>query len=312
MAGQGSKIVATDFNTIQSKIQAVLGTGGTNPNTGLADSTFGYGQTPVSIQVAANAKISVNQWSNLRTDLVKARQHQTGITVGSRESTDPLFVAGQDLKIPTTSNKITETDRATYNQMADYVVTDRLLAASGQLSRETMSNLTYSTNWNGTLSHIITVTFSTTDVPRYFFNTGGYFDFSASHNITGADSKNTAWKNVINGIGAVTFSRTTTTSTGSGTSSAIGFVHLTTSDQMIYQKLSSTYTPNQYRIYARLGATANIMIFTLQFADLSGQPNPPWGTDESIIGSITSKGEIIRATGVNVSIASPTVSASFS
>lgn len=311
MAGQGTLVVATDFNTIQSKIQAVLGAGGTNPTTGLADSSFGYGQTLVSVSVAANSKITASQWNNLRTDLVKARQHQTGITVGSRESTDPLYVPGADLKIPTTTNKITETDRASFNQMADYVITNRLVAASGQLSRETISNLTYSTNWNGTISHTVTVTFSTADSVRQFFNAGGYFEFSASHLITGTDSKNTAWQNVINGIGVVTFSRTSTVSTGSGTAAAIGFVHLTSSDQKIYQRLSSTYTPNEYRIYARFGATSNVVIFTMQFADLSGQPNPPWGTDEVIIGSVTSKAEIVRATGTNVASPAPSVSASF-
>ena len=311
MAGQGTLVIATDYNTIQGKVQAVLGTGGTNPSTGLTDSSFGYGQTLLSVSVAASTKITASQWSNLRTDLVKARQHQTGITVGSRESTDPLYVPGADLKIPTTTNKITELDRASFNQMADYVVADRLLATSGQLSRDTLSNLTYSSNWNGNISHSITLTFTSTDGPRNFFNAGGYFDFSASQLITGTDTKNIAWRDLINAIGVITFSRTTTVTNGSGTAAAIGFIHLTTSDQKIYQKLSSTYTPNEYRIYARIGATANILIFTLQFADLIGQPNPPWGTDEVVIGSVTSKAEMVRATGTNVATPFPSITASF-
>jgi hypothetical protein len=311
MAGQGTLVVATDYNTIQSKIQAVFGDGGTNPNTGLPDGSFGYGQTLVSIPVSANAKVSVTQWNNLRTDLVKARQHQLGITVGTKESSDPLYVPGQDLKIPTTANKVTETDRASFNQMADYVISDRLVAAAGQLSRDTVSNLTYSSNWSATITHSVTMTFSTTNRPRNFFNAGGYVDITASQLITGTNTKNDAWKNLINTIGVVTFSRTTTTTTGSGTASAIGFTQLTTSDQLIYQKLSSAYSPNVYRIYARIGATANILIFTIQFADLNTPADPTWGIDEVITGSVTSKVETVRATGTNVSSALPTITASF-
>ena len=308
MAGQGSKVVATDFNTIQNKIQAVLGTGGTDPNTGLADASFGYGQAVGSAAVAANSKISVAQWVGLRNDLAKARQHQLGITLGTLESTNPSYVAGTDLMIPTIDNKVKETDRASFNQMADYVISDRLISASNQMSRDIMSELTYSSNWNTTITHSVTITFASAENARLFFNTGGHLDLSASHNITGTNSKNTAWQNVINGIGFVILGRSTTTTTGSGTPSAIGYLNLTTTNQMIYQKLSSTYSPNQYRVYAKLGASSNIVIFTAEFADLSPNPNPPLGTDEVVIGTVTSKIEAIRASGSNVAITGPTAS----
>ena len=80
MSGQYTKVIATDYNTIQKKIAAVLGIGGTDPNTNLADNTFGYNQSVLSNQVSVNAKVSSNQWSNLRTDILKSRQHQTGAT----------------------------------------------------------------------------------------------------------------------------------------------------------------------------------------------------------------------------------------
>lgn len=308
MAGQGTLVVATDYNTIQGKVQAVLGTGGTNPTTGVADSSFGYGQTLLSGSVSANSKITVSQWNNLRTDLVKARQHQTGITVGSRESTDPLFVAGQDLKIPTTTNKITETDRASFNQMADYIVSDRLLTVSTQVSKDVMSNLTYSTNWSDILSHTVSLTFSSIDQIRYFVNTGGYLEISASESITGTDDKNTSWKTIFTGIGTISIKSSSTTSTGSGVGSAIGLLNLTTSDQIVYQKTGPSYSPNQYRVYARKDSAGTTVTITIQFADLNSQPNIPWGTDEPIIGSITSTVNSVRASGTNVSILSPIVS----
>jgi hypothetical protein len=71
MAGQGTSVLALDYNNIQTKIQNILGTGA---------STTGYGQFVSSSQVPSTRTIiSATQWSNLRTDLINARTHQTGV-----------------------------------------------------------------------------------------------------------------------------------------------------------------------------------------------------------------------------------------
>jgi len=77
----GSKIAAADYNTIQGKIALVLGSG---------SGDYGYGQSVASSSVSANAKISMTQWANLRSDLLRARQHQIG---GDQSSllTDPAI-----------------------------------------------------------------------------------------------------------------------------------------------------------------------------------------------------------------------------
>jgi len=77
----GDKIAATDYNTIQGKIALVLGSG---------SGDYGYGQTVLSTSVSANARISMSQWANLRTDLLRARQHQIGGDVSSL-LTDPAI-----------------------------------------------------------------------------------------------------------------------------------------------------------------------------------------------------------------------------
>ena len=104
MTGQYTKIIAVDYNTIQKNIAAVLGVGGTNPLTNATDATFGYNQSVLSSQVTVNAKMSSNQWSNLRTDILKARQHQTGLS--------------ETLVDPTVSEKITEAKNSADEQIA--------------------------------------------------------------------------------------------------------------------------------------------------------------------------------------------------
>ena len=170
--------------------------------------------------------------------------------------------------------------------------------------------MTYSTNWTETVTHSVTLTYSSTDHIRHFLNSGGYLEIAASESITGTNTKNTSWKTLISEIGVITFGRSATTSTGSGSASSIGFSNITTTDQVIYQKLGPSYSPNQYRIYARKDSAGTSIIFTIQFADLSSQPNVPWGTDEPVIGTITSVVSSVRASGVNVSVVSPTVSSS--
>ena len=76
MAAVGSTISASDYNTIRSKIIAVMGAGGTNPNTGSTDLSFGYNQTTNSVApVTATTTIAKSQFDNLRFDISRRRWH---------------------------------------------------------------------------------------------------------------------------------------------------------------------------------------------------------------------------------------------
>ena len=297
MAGQGTLITATDYNTIQAKIALVLGSG---------SGDYGYGQSVSSSSVAANAKISVTQWTNLRNDLVKAYQHQTGITVANYSPTDPGYTSGNDLKIPTTALKLVEIDRAAYNTMADAITTSRLaVPPSAQATRENLVAVqTRTASWNGTLSQTITVSFADANAARYYFNTGSRFEFSSSRTGGVGGAKDISWSTILTGMATIYFNISTTTCTGSGNTSAIGYAGLTTSDQVVFSKdvSGSTYYPNQFRLKARAPA-ANQIIFTLEWADASGQPNAPWGTDEDVTGTLTSTVQVYRSSGdVTVSL----------
>jgi len=76
-AGQFNKIEWSDYNAIQSVIAPVLGA------TPTASGNTGYGQSVASSQVTQYAKITNIQWGNLRTDILRARQHQTGTDLTS-------------------------------------------------------------------------------------------------------------------------------------------------------------------------------------------------------------------------------------
>lgn len=299
----GSLIIATDYNTIQSKVALVLGVG---------SGDTGYGQTVASSQVSVDSKISVLQWSNLRTDLLRCRQHQTGADESS------------SLTAPSGSTKIYESDRAAYNTMADTITTNRLVTPpTGQATTEDLITPAVRTApWNGARVHTVTVTFGSADAMRYFFNTGSQFWFTASRvgdpNVAG--TKNYSWSQLLGtdtsifttGMGTIKFNHNSTTCTGSGNASAIGYRQLTTSDQRIFTKNATLYTPNAYYINARLSGTTQI-VFSIVFDDAATSapfPNPPWDIDEDVTGTLTSSVRVWRASGSNVSVPLPSATSS--
>jgi hypothetical protein len=286
MAGQNTLIISTDYNTIQSKIAIVLGVGSAN---------FGYNQTVSSNQVVAGNKISITQWNNLRTDLLKARQHQTGLDESG------------NLIQPAANVKILEASRAAYNTMADLSTTNRLAVPPvSQATRENLITPAVRTSaWNGVLTHITTTNFADTNAARAFFNTGSLIECSASRTGGSSSIKNSSWTTLLANMGRISFGHTATTATGSGSISLIGYYDLTTIDQLIFTKATETptYSPNAYRVYARTGTSTAQVIITVQFRDDSAPPGN--GIDENIDGTLTSTVQVYRASGVNVTVPLP-------
>jgi hypothetical protein len=399
-AGQGNKIEWSDYNAIQSVIAPVLGA------TPTASGNTGYGQSVASNQVTQYAKITNTQWANLRTDILRARQHQTGTDLTSTlavpyfeiivtqtaintnllttSSTSqlavncPVMFIGASLLGGVQTNytyyvktidssttftissnqgggvfalstgigsmtcrfggtKITETDRAAYKAAADQAALSKLSGATGpsslpatQSTRETLYNDSYINAWNGVLSVVSTVQFTSFDAARYFFNARGQVEITSSRTGGSGGLKNATWTTMldnVSGMGIIYFTYATTVNlltngnNGSGTASSLGFYNLTTSDQLLFEKLapSGAYADNKFRIYAKLvdgngGAGSNSAIqFTLQWRDESANPNPtqygpygPFGIDENVDGVISSIIQILRPTGSNVSLSAPT------
>jgi len=289
MAGLNTAVLATDYNTIQSKINNILGSG---------SGDYGYGQTVTSGQVARTNRITVAQWNALRNDLLKARNHQTIVNESAL------------LTIASTTIRIREADRLAYSTFADIVTTNRLVSPpSDQASLTTLQTVTRTAPWATTISHQITVTFLTEDAGRFFFNSGSAVKFSSS--LTGFSTGisllvNQSWQTLLANMGVISFNAYSTTKTGTGTAQAIGFYNLTTTNQLIFTKLveaGNQYTPNQYELYVR--KSGNSVIFTPTWSYVS---DGNYGNFEPADGTLTSLVQLYTATGPNVSVTAPTSS----
>jgi len=293
-AGVGSLIEKADYDTIKAKVDLVFGTG---------SGQTGYGQTITSPAVTAGSVISASQWLALRDDMVKARQHQTGTSVGTSSATD-----GANLLLPTSGTSITEALRNQFNLFSNTITSDKFLIGSAQFSSEGLITGSRSTAWNGSLTHTVTIS-STADNMRYFFNAGGKIRVSANRSGGTSSSKNTTWDTMFTQMGEFQMDYTQTTFTGSASGSATGWFDLSTSDTLVGQKNapSGSYAENRYYIYARRDAGSTQLILTIQFQDNDvGDPN----FDENVDGTLNSVIAQFRPSGANVSVTSPTASQS--
>jgi hypothetical protein len=357
MAGQGTSILALDYNNIQTKIASILGTGA---------SSTGYGQPLLSSQISSTKTVITGaQWQALRTDLINARTHQTGADE-SGNLTNPLpttyfqgsiignvltvisitsgsITAGQKITgsfVPastrivsngtgsggigtyiintTTGNlgatamtavlpvTITEADRSAYNTYADTITTHKAdTPPASQATLETYSTATRTSAWNATITNTVSLAWPTADAARYFFNSGSNIQISASMLPDATNLKNTSWQTMLANMSIISMNYNSTTNTGSGSPATNkGFYQLTTTPQLIFQKLTEapTYSPNQYDIYASLSSDSTTVIFSISFADLSAG-----NIDENVTGTLTSLVQGYRSSGPYVSVLSPSV-----
>jgi hypothetical protein len=308
MAGQGTLITALDYNGIQNKIAAILGTG---------SGQSGYGQGLSTGNVARDGKIELAQWLNLREDLRKARDHQ----YGTGYTTAGTATNGAQLQVPTSSLVISEALRNQYNLFADAIIVDKFrIGTPGQFSPETLLTNSRTFTWNGVVYNTITITGSSSGAGsvanmRYFFNAGGNFQITMTRTGAAAHTKDTTWGDMLSNTGTISMNYNTVTASGPapGTIYSIGYYGLTTSNQLIYTKPApaGVYLENDYNVYARINGDASQVIFTLEFrdddtGDQRGGFLPGPSIDEDVTGTFNMTLGMNRPSGSNVSVLSPT------
>jgi hypothetical protein len=193
-------------------------------------------------------------------------------------------------------DKIEEAYILGLESLATNIIADRFTVAPDNLrltSTLSASSTRPSTNsWNGTISHIFTMTFANDTARRHFFNAGGQIRISASVNYTGSQAKTVDWQSILNAMGTISFKGfETVNNAGVGSGSGVGNYTLTGSYQLIYSRSGgAVYARNRYNIYAANSATldgTSAIIFKVEFVD--GQPNDlTWGIDEVVLGTFNS------------------------
>jgi hypothetical protein len=328
----GSRATTADYNNVQTSISNILGVG-----TG----TSGYGQTLASAQVSPGAVITAAQWNNLRSDLARARMHQTGnaVTDGLASNSANRGSPYQVLQVITSSTTISDSIRDQYTQFSAGTNSQRDLAIELTPNIALLgSQPSVAGSWGGTSlqqsrSIVITATFSgygaisATNHARAFFNAGGALQFTTSRTGTAANSKDTDWTSMLSGIGEFYFRNSSSSllsgSYNSGGSIATGTGYSTLpatgagvnggTNLLVQTSSASKYAENRFYIAAKK-VNAYTLEFTFSYQDLdvgdlpAGSPPPPYGplVDEPVTGTIGIIARYTQPTGSNVSVNAPT------
>lgn len=296
-------ITAARINNLQSSIALILGNGsGQN----------GYGQTVTSIPVNNTGDVvEATDMNAIYADILKARVHQVGAgDISIAQVVQNLNTVAEATSAFVDDDGVTTTDPEgikkgilDFEALMTQVQADKATMHSSQAALEPGISSARSSGWNGLLTHEITVTFSSVDSRRFFFNTGGEIRISAN-NTSASTAKGLDWAALSSQVGTIKFSaETTVSSTGGG--SSIGNYDLTSAFQNIYQKIGSgtnqgVYAGNIYTVKARSDIDTRI-IFRIEFNDVAFVGN----IDNNVDGRIESIIQHLRANG-DVTVVAPT------
>lgn len=210
---------------------------------------------------------------------------------------------------------IGEESYQTYEALTTLCETGKLNVDATQADLAIKDTANRNTLWGGTatpqvVTHEFTVTFSTANHRRGFFNAGGELRISGSLTnlpTLGTENyqKSADWAAMLANMGTIKFNWEQTQSVvNNGTGSAIGNYDLTSTYQTIYTKTGSgVYVENDYTIYAKENSNKQLQ-FKIEFTD---DANGAGGADERVEGDLQSVLSEYRATGPYVESESPTI-----
>lgn len=241
----GSVILASDYNIFAQGGAASPDNNVANVNTvwGVGNGDKGYGQTtlPVLSTVAITDTVTATQWATMLNRISSAASQQgssiTGITNPVAGDTISAYAA--------LSTNIT----TIYNNRLNCAAAGTNITSGGSVDR--------TTSWGTSVTFTHTITFSSGDAARYFFNSGGRVNLTYSRTGGSVSDQNTAITNLLSACGTVVITGGTATQTivggsytgttkvgGSGSAtvaSTTGYYDLTTANVQVFTQSASSY-----------------------------------------------------------------------
>ena len=304
----GGLIEATDYNGFASNnatnVNDIWGTGSLDK---------GYGQTAVST-VSAGATVTAAQWTSLFSTITSSAAHQgTSITA---------------LTNPSTGDIVTVLGAVSTNIDSIYGLPQRNNAAAVGTTITANGVATRSTSWNSSLTATHTITFSSANAARYFFNAGGRITWAGARSGGSVTDQNTVWTDLLTASGTLNWTTGTSTQLIAGTSytgttkiggsgspttllTGVGFYDLTTGDQEVFKQFSNSYlyAANYVSVNIKADAaagSATVITLTVLFAD--AQTRPPDSVDGTLTSTVTCVAP--STTYLSASWGTPTISSS--
>ena len=326
--GSVATVLATDYNAMHERVKSILVNGADVD--ALLPSEYGYGQAITSSTATAGTSgdlIAVDKLEELRTDIQKVWEHQTTAAFElDAVTTSDIITAGASpttVLEPNQDNKTFNDYTFAINTIDSRIIPDPSLNNTYTNVAGGMTTPTYIlrspvtgsgvTNWNGTLNHIVSVTWASADAKRYYFNTGGRIMFYAELLSPPASSdarynKTIDWRNIFGTWGGSSYTSHNTHIYGwKCYRDNIGVAPTTVYTVSTFTG-AGVYSDNYYRVTCT-HPNATQIIFTISMVD--GDTGTGSGTkgsvpiDENVAGYIISYVTETRKTATGWSIAQP-------
>lgn len=241
MSAENALVRVVDFNNIRNKIINVLGTG---------SGTSGWGQTVASSAVSPGARISVQEYAALTTDINNAYRHIFGELPSLPAATENNLVRFNTLDAPISR----------FDTIANQIRDNRFTVALTSTNEEgtitaSWPSPTYGSFWNNEINCRVSVEFTTADQARFFFNSGSDIKFFSSRtNPPGGGTvsqQNSAWTNLLIQSGTQSFGGNKP-SIGTTPANGANYYRLVSGYNVWYANSAITpYSMNVYSISAR-------------------------------------------------------------
>jgi len=273
----GTSIASAEYVTIQNKAQSLIGTG---------SGTRGYGQTVQSSDVFTGNIITKAQWDLLRFDIINIKFHQDGVLpdIVTVNVGDPIGFGASS-------------PNSNYDTLLETAITNRFQVAGSQSVVSTAASQTHTTPWSTSLTATLTVTFSTSDEARYFFNSGGKIRFTTALSGGSSTLQINTWTNFLASVGTRSFGADT---------GVVNYYTLTNSFQTYDQVSVSAayqYSANNYRLEARTNVpnnstgTATQLFLRVTLTDGYIDPGAP-APGDLVSGTLTITASELKASGL--------------
>ena len=259
MPAVNSKILQADYNDIRNKIVAVLGNGSVN---------FGWGQQARinSSAVAEGNKVTINEWANLRYDVINAYKHINGSNPTTAQVAEGNTIRYTSNFTPDTGTL--DVPQKQYDDWATDITNTRFTVAAGESVVTAAISQTKTTAWNGTVSCVIGFYFGSANEARYFFNSGGQIRISSSRTGGTSSAQNTAWTNLLTAVGTQTFGANNP-GTGTTPSDGLNWYRCTSTFQTYYTGTASNpYGSNNIQLQARVTDVSNNSTGTAAYGEI--------------------------------------------
>jgi len=244
----GDTITTSEYNTF---VNSSTDPYGYNHFAGTGSGEYGLGQSALATVEVGNT-ITAAQFNSLTTAMANIANH-TNDTLTSTAA----VATGDTIAI----KSALETDLAT--------LAASVAAGSPNTTALTVSSATNkdtSSSWTTTQTVELTVTASSEDELRYFFNQGGKLNISWSRTTGEAHAKNNEWTDIATRAGTINIKAHDLDTSGSGTvDNDFGYHDLTTSYQTLYTTAGNTnpYTANNLVLSAKANGDGTLTIRTV-------------------------------------------------